>query len=164
MLRMTKQTDYGFVLMTRLVAHPDRVANAPELAGEARLPLPMVAKILKLLVRHGLLSSQRGVKGGYRLARPPQAIAASEIIAALEGAVGLTVCVDGRHGECEHESYCDMRPHWHEINRGVARALAGITLADLAAPASARLVRLGGQTSEAQRAEAPAPIAALAGD
>ena len=56
MIRMTKQTDYGFILLSRLAEQPQRVAAAPELAAETRLPLPMVSKILKILVRRGLLT------------------------------------------------------------------------------------------------------------
>ena len=77
MLRMTKQTDYGFVLLSHLANEAAGEANAPELASETKLPLPMVSKILKLLVRQGLLLSHRGVKGGYSLARPAAEITAA---------------------------------------------------------------------------------------
>ena len=146
MIRMTKQTDYGFVLLSHLAVDPERVANAPDLAAETRLPVPMVSKILKVLARADLLVSQRGVKGGYTLARPPERITAAEILRALEGPVALTVCIDGTPGECDREPYCAVRGHWHRINRAVDQALAGITLADLAehAPAAAEaLVQLG---------------------
>ena len=98
MIRITKQTDYGIVLLTHLAAHPDRHFNAPELAAEARLPLPMVSKILKLLAREGLLASHRGVKGGYSLARPAEEISMAEIIAALEGPIAITECVSVEGG------------------------------------------------------------------
>lgn len=132
MIRMTKQTDYGFVLLGRLAEQPDRVANAPELAAETRLPMPMVSKVLKLLARHGVLTSRRGVHGGYGLARPPAAITAAEVIAALEGPVALTVCIDGSPGVCAREPFCSLRDHWQRINDTVNRALAGVTVADLA--------------------------------
>lgn len=143
MLRMTKQTDYGFVLLSHLAQEPERVVNAPDLAGESRLPLPMVSKILKLLARQGLLESHRGVKGGYSLARPPQEISAADILRALEGAVALTVCVDGTPGECDRESFCQVRRHWQAINEAVEGALGKVTLGDLALPATAGLVSLG---------------------
>ena len=143
MLRMTKQTDYGFVLLSHLAQEPERVVNAPDLAGETRLPLPMVSKILKLLARQGLLESHRGVKGGYSLARPPHEISAADILRALEGAVALTVCVDGTPGECDRESFCQVRRHWQAINEAVEGALGKVTLGDLALPATARLVSLG---------------------
>ncbi|KAB2964979.1 MAG: SUF system Fe-S cluster assembly regulator [Thermoanaerobaculia bacterium] len=143
MIRMTKQTDYGFVLLSRLAAGPAAVLAAPELAEETRLPLPMVSKILKLLVRHGLLDSHRGVKGGYSLARPASDITAAEILRALEGPVALTVCIEGSPGECDREPYCEVRRHWQAINEAVDGALGRITLDDLARPAAAGLVRIG---------------------
>ena len=112
MIRMTKQTDYGFVLLSELAAGPDRVANAPELAQETRLPLPTVAKILKQLAKSGVVRSQRGVKGGYSLARPAREISAAEIVTALEGPVALTICIDGTPGECDREDFCGVRGHW----------------------------------------------------
>jgi FeS assembly SUF system regulator len=143
MIRMTKQTDYGFVLLGRLAEEPERVANAPELAVETRLPAPMVSKVLKLLARSGVLASHRGVHGGYGLARPPAAITAAEVIQALEGPVALTVCIDGAPGECDREAFCSIRNHWRRINDAVSTALAGITVADLAAEQAAPLLQLG---------------------
>ncbi len=143
MIRMTKQTDYGIILMTQLAAEPERVFKAPELASESRLPLPMVSKILKLLARHGLLASHRGVKGGYGLARQPEGITVAEIINALEGSVALTVCIEDSPGECERETFCAVHGNWQRINEAVRQALAGITLAEMSQPLSAGLVQLG---------------------
>lgn len=148
MIRMTKQTDYGFVLLSRLASEPDRVVNAPDLAAECRLPLPMVSKILKMLARAGVVRSHRGVKGGYSLARLPAEISADQIVRALEGPVALTVCIDGSPGECDLEAHCSVRGHWQRINVAVEGALARISLAELTAPPTAGLVRLGrGATS-----------------
>jgi DNA-binding IscR family transcriptional regulator len=65
-LRITKQTDYGIVLLSRMAAEPERQFNAPELAVEVQLPSPTVSKILKLLARDGLLLSHRGVNSPAR--------------------------------------------------------------------------------------------------
>jgi FeS assembly SUF system regulator len=147
MIRLTKQTDYGIVLLTRMALHPERQANAPELAGEAGLPLPTVSKILKLLAREELLVSHRGVKGGYSLARSPQAISVAEIISALEGPIAMTECIEHSPsaGECAQEPVCPNRSNWQVINAAVQQALYGITLADMAQPLAPRpkLVTLG---------------------
>lgn len=156
MIRMTKQTDYGFVLLSHLAAEEDHGANAPELAAATRLPLPMVSKILKLLARHGLLISHRGVKGGYSLARPALDISAAEILRALEGPVALTVCIEGSPGECEREHYCTTRGPWQRINREIFAALASVTLADLAEGAAPRLVRIGHAAAAPVRSPSPA--------
>ena len=141
MIRITKQTDYGIVLLTHLAANPEHQYNAPELAAEARLPLPMVSKILKLLARESLLVSHRGVKGGYSLARQPEAISMAEIIAALEGPIAITECISVE-GDCSHEPLCPVRSNWRRINHAVRTALEGITLAEMAHPRQ-KLVSLG---------------------
>jgi FeS assembly SUF system regulator len=138
MIRITKQTDYGIVLLTHLASHPERHFNAPDLAAEARLPLPMVSKILKLLVREGILRSQRGVKGGYCLAREAAAIHMAEIIAALEGPIAITECID-ESGQCSHETGCGVRSNWQRINDALLAALTGITLAEMAQPRAHRI-------------------------
>ena len=153
MIRITRQTDYGIVLLSHLASNAERRYNAPELAAEAHLPVPMVAKILKLLAREGLLVSHRGVKGGYSLARLPETISMAEIITALEGPIALTECVE-ETGVCVHEPICPSRSNWHVISRAVRRALEGITLAEMIhpLPAAAKLVTLG-----SGRSAAPAP-------
>jgi FeS assembly SUF system regulator len=142
MIRITKQTDYGIVLLTHLAAHPDRPYNAPELSAEARLPLPMVSKILKLLAKEGLLVSHRGVKGGYSLSRPAAEITMAEIIAALEGPIAITECVSVE-SDCTHEALCPVRSNWRRINDAVRTALVGISLAEMAQPKRQELVTLG---------------------
>ncbi|HEV8581750.1 MAG TPA: SUF system Fe-S cluster assembly regulator [Thermoanaerobaculia bacterium] len=141
MIRITKQTDYGIVLLTHLAANPERQYNAPDLAAEAHLPLPMVSKILKLLARESLLISHRGVKGGYSLARQPEAISMAQIIAALEGPIAITECISVE-GDCFHEPLCPVRSNWRRINQAVRTALEGITLAEMAHPRQ-KLVSLG---------------------
>lgn len=142
MIRITKQTDYGIVLLTHLAAHPDRPYNAPELSAEARLPLPMVSKILKLLAKEGLLVSHRGVKGGYSLSRAAAEITMAEIIAALEGPIAITECVSVE-SDCTHEALCPVRSNWRRINDAVRTALVGISLAEMAQPKRQELVTLG---------------------
>jgi FeS assembly SUF system regulator len=131
MIRITKQTDYGIVLLTHLASAPERPVNAPELAGETHLPLPMVSKILKLLVREGLLESHRGVKGGYRLARLPEEISMAEVVSALEGPIAITECIDDESG-CSHSPVCAVRGRWQRINTALRDALSGISLAEMA--------------------------------
>ncbi len=135
MFRMTKQTDYGIVLLTRFAASPTgEVHTARDLAEETALPLPMVSKILKVLGRYGLLLSHRGVKGGYSLARNPDRISMIDIVAALEGPVAITECSLERPGACTQETLCPVRTNWQRINQVIRDALAGLTLAEMTQP------------------------------
>jgi FeS assembly SUF system regulator len=160
MIRITKQTDYGIVLLTHMAVNQERQYNAPDLAAEAHLPLPMASKILKLLAREGVLISHRGVKGGYSLARHPRAISMAEIIAALEGPIAITECID-ESGDCAHERLCPVRSNWHRINEAIRAALQDITLAEMVHPLvdiSQRLVTLGrGPAARAPETVGPRP-------
>jgi FeS assembly SUF system regulator len=134
MIRITKQADYGTLLLTHFAREREQpMLSARDLARKARLPLPTVTKILKILAREGLLLSQRGVKGGYSLARRPEEITANEIIAALDGPVAITQCCDNAAG-CERELGCLARPNWQRIDQALREALGGVTLRDLAQP------------------------------
>ena len=135
MLRVTKLADYGIVLLSHIACnHGSETNNARDLAGEVRLPLPVVSKILKQLAREGLLASHRGTKGGYSLARSPQAITVAEIIRTLEGPIAVTECTDRVHGDCELELRCPTRTNWHRINQAIREALQKITLAEMIQP------------------------------
>ena len=146
MLRMTKQADYGIVLMTLLAGRRNAVLAAPELATEARLPLPTVSKILKLLTREGFLESHRGVKGGYSLARDPHRISVEEMISALDGPIAFTECIEDSPGVCSQESVCKLRGNWQRINQAVRTALETISLAELTHTLDLPLVQLGTPT------------------
>ena len=104
-----------------------------ELAERSRLPAPTVAKLLKSLARGGLLQSLRGAHGGYRLARAPEHISVADIIAALEGPIGVTECAT-HPGGCTLESGCSTRANWRLINVAIRQALEAVSLAQMAAP------------------------------
>jgi FeS assembly SUF system regulator len=132
MLRITKNTDYGIVLLVQMAMEPAAtIHNARDLAAATRLPLPMVSKILKTLARGGLLVSQRGTKGGYSLARPIERISISDVIRALEGKFGLTECATHGLTECQLEWYCQVRLNWLRINEIIQRTLDHVPLSDM---------------------------------
>ena len=134
MIRLSRLSDYGIVLMAHLAGlDRDDPHAAREIAGAAGLPLPVASKLLKALAREGLLVSHRGAKGGYTLARRPEEISTAQMITALEGPIGLTECTV-HPGECAQESSCHVREPWQRINDVVRTALSEVSLADLAQP------------------------------
>lgn len=135
MIRLSKLTDYGLVLMSHVARNKKRALHtARDLAMESGLPVPTVSKLLRILQQGGFLVSQRGIKGGYSLARDPQEISVSDIIAALEGPVALTDCSTDITGLCDFERGCPMKHNQQIINRVVRGALEKLTLSDLVHP------------------------------
>lgn len=133
MLRLSKLTDYAVVVLTRLEeAEEGGVLTAPGLAAATGLGEPTVAKVLKILAHAGLVEGRRGAAGGYRLTRPLQEMALTDVIAAIDGPIALTACVDNSSGLCDSEAICPVRGRWDPVNDAIRRALSGISIADLA--------------------------------
>ena len=131
MIRITRETDYGIVLLSHLASGPnDRIQTARDLSSWSGLPLPMVSKILKALARAGILLSHRGAKGGYSLARRPEEGSVGDVIRALEGPVGITECAS-TPGSCDQEGICPIRCRWQEISGAVREFLERIPISQL---------------------------------
>ena len=130
MLRLSKLTDYAVVVLVRLETS-DGVTTSPCLAQETGIPEPTVAKVLKALAVAELVVSQRGARGGYRLARSLEEIPVARVIAAIDGPISLTACVDGAVGGCEAQGLCPVKGRWDPVNDAIRTALTRITLADM---------------------------------
>lgn len=133
MLRLSKLTDYAVVVLVRL-SRMDTVQTSPGIAAATGIPEPTVAKVLKTLAASDLVTSQRGAKGGYRLNRSLSAIPIADVIAAIDGPIALTACVEGSSAGCESQDLCPMRGRWDPVNDAINKALSGITLADMQVP------------------------------
>lgn len=132
MLKLSRLTDYAVVVLVRLSrtdAAP--VETAPGIAAATGIPEPTVAKVLKGLAQAGLVASQRGAHGGYRLNRPLATIPVADVIVAIDGPIALTACVEGATSVCDSQSLCPMAGRWGVVNDAISEALSAITLADM---------------------------------
>jgi FeS assembly SUF system regulator len=137
MLRLSKLTDYAVVVLVRL-SQGEAVQTSPGIAASTGIPEPTVAKVLKILAAGGLVASHRGAHGGYRLLRPVQSVAVSEVIEAIDGPIALTACVDGG-SNCDAHNLCPVRGRWDPVNDAIYQALSAITVADMAEPRAAHV-------------------------
>jgi FeS assembly SUF system regulator len=152
MFRLNRLTDYAVVVLAQMALRPNRLVNAAQVAEDTGVPQPTAAKVLNLLSKGGLLASQRGVAGGYALARPAEEISVAEIVQAMDGPIALTACVDGATESCSVESLCPMRGNWERVNTAIRTALGNVTLAEMALPFPAGPARDDGE--ERRRASA----------
>ena len=129
MLRITRLTDYGFILLAQMCRKEDELFNAKDLSEQLAIPLPTVSKVLKLLVQGSLLESHQGSQGGYRLARVASEISAANIIEVLEGPVSMTACciTDG----CDRN--CSVSNSWQKVNSIIVNTLQSVSLAEMVA-------------------------------
>jgi len=128
MLRITKITDYGFILLAYMASRDEvSLHNAKDLSASSGLALPTVSKVLKILTQGTILKSHQGSKGGYSLARPANQITAAEVVEAIEGPVALTECSSAEG--CDRD--CQVSESWQKVNSAVIGALSDLTLANM---------------------------------
>lgn len=130
MFRLNKLADYALVVMEYVAGQPDHgLHTARSIADATHIPTPTVNKILRRLSERGLLTSYRGIKGGYTLPRPASGISLAEVIEAIEGPMGFTECVTVP-GRCELEGRCRVQANFRVIGSVIRQTLGSISLSD----------------------------------
>ena len=135
MLKISKLTDYGLLASVYLASRRGRVVAAREIAEFYHLPVPMITKVLKTLQHGALVSSHRGVGGGYSFDDDPERVTLGQLLAVLEGPWDLVECEstdDRGHAVCSIRVACPSRRFMFGINRAIKGAFDQITLGDLA--------------------------------
>jgi len=130
-LRLTNAADYAVRSMLYIASLPEgRVVLRSEVAETQKIPSSFMAKILRGLVRAGLLRSSRGVHGGFALARPAAEINLLDVVEAIEGPVALTQCIPDPDA-CEHSANCPANAVWVRVQEKIGEVLQAATLEEL---------------------------------
>ena len=135
MFKLNRMTDYAIVVLGALAHRQGEILATAQLAELTGLNQPTVAKVAKTLVVADLLETQRGVHGGYRLARPAAMISLVQIVEAMEGPITVNDCVEGAQDPCMASNCCFMSHNWNRVNLAVRNALNDVSLEDLIDPA-----------------------------
>ena len=129
MFRLNKLTDYAVVILSHLARHNVQHSTSL-LVTETGLNEPTVAKVLKDLVKAGLVTSVRGAAGGYTLGDASDNISVRRIIEAIEGPIALADCVEGHATGCAVQ-VCGTRGNWDQVNGAIISALDNVKLTDM---------------------------------
>lgn len=127
MLQLSKKVDYALMALMDL-AKRETPRSAREIAEGYGLPPDLLAKILQKLAKDGLVASQQGTKGGYRLAEPAGAIHVVRVIEAVEGPLSLTRCWTDL-GACDQLETCNIKSPLQRLNDHVVLTLSQVTIA-----------------------------------
>ncbi len=132
-MRVSTRGDYASRALLSLAL---RDSNAPtpvkELAERTGLPQPYLEQILLTLKAEGLVTSKRGVGGGYLLAKAPSEITLAEIVTAVDGPIVAGIFGEPhKDGACNHEGQCVLLGVWAEVGDHMRDHLSGFTLADM---------------------------------
>jgi Rrf2 family protein len=130
-MQVSRKVDYALRAIIYLSLQKDgRPVPVSEIASHRRIPQKFLEKIIKTLIRNGLVHSHRGAHGGYTLARSPDQVSFRDVIEAVEGPISINVCVTERR-DCSVLSSCNMQRVWQEGQRRMLEYFSDTTLADL---------------------------------
>ncbi|HWP60445.1 MAG TPA: Rrf2 family transcriptional regulator [Candidatus Acidoferrales bacterium] len=137
LMQISRKADYALRAAIYLARQdPERSCSAAEIALRQQVPQKFLEKIIRDLIRGGLVKSKRGWNGGYALARPSSMISFRDVIEAVEGPIAVNLCLQPERC-CEHLSQCRMIGVWSEVQRRVLEVFTRTTLADLQPETSA---------------------------
>ena len=137
---LTQKAKYGLKALLMLAqVTGDEFTLVAEIAERQKAPRKYLELILLELRKHGLLHSQRGKNGGFRLARPPAEITFGQIIRVLDGPLAPFPCASlmayRKCEDCVDEEVCAVRKQMRRVRDAVAGILDSTSLADAAGPA-----------------------------
>jgi Rrf2 family protein len=131
LMQIPRKIEYALRAMIHLADHPNGTARGNEIAEQERIPKYFLEKVIRDLMRRGLVQARRGPGGGYQLARPANTISFRDVIEAVEGPITLNVCVDGLR-QCDMQPTCRMFRVWEEGQRKLLDIFSHTTLSAIA--------------------------------
>jgi Rrf2 family protein len=131
-MQITRATDYAVRVTIYLATVPisERV-HGPALARAIDAPESFVSKVLQHLVQAGLVTSQRGMRGGFQLGRRAAEISLLEVVEAIEGPTQLNLCIP-QGPNCDRKEWCGAHSVWVEAQDALVQVLGKASVASLA--------------------------------
>ncbi len=133
-MRITTLAEYGVICALHLAKRTESgPVNGREIARLERLPADYVEQILLRLRRAGVITSTRGARGGYVLAKPPSEISIRDVVHASELETFDLHCVSHpvEEDRCSASHNCSIRPVWQMLQGKIDDVLQSVSLADL---------------------------------
>jgi Rrf2 family transcriptional regulator, cysteine metabolism repressor len=143
-MRISRKAEYALRALLLLARdNPEKVHQIQELSEAGRIPVKFLEQILLTLRNHGILSSKRGVGGGYTLKRRPSDMTVLEIVELMDGPIAPLPCALDKSTEvcsCADPAFCSLRPLMRVAREQLCELFRSRTLQDLADEARDRNV------------------------
>ena len=135
-MKFSTKSRYALRLMAELARYaPGTTVSLKEISERQNLSLKYLEQIVTPLARVGLVKSERGSQGGYRLTKSPEEYTLASILHATEGSLAAVACLEDHAPECARAGQCPTRPIWEKLDNLIEDYLGSITLADFHEPA-----------------------------
>ena len=131
-MKFSTKSRYALRLMAELARYaPGTTVSLKEISERQNLSLKYLEQIVTPLARVGLVKSERGSQGGYRLTKAPEEYTVGSILRLSEGSLAPVACLEQNPVECRRMAECRTLPMWRKLNTMINDYFDGITLADL---------------------------------
>ncbi|RTL66677.1 MAG: Rrf2 family transcriptional regulator [Hyphomicrobiales bacterium] len=134
-MRLTAFTDYALRALMRLASEPERTFTTDEIAREFDISRNHLTKVVRELAEGGFIATQRGARGGFRLARPAEQITLGEVVKLLEARHAIVECFRADGGGCILTPSCRLKSKLVLAARAFISELDRTTLSECAYPA-----------------------------
>lgn len=129
-MRISTKGRYGLRILLDLALRGGGTVPLKDIARSQQISLLYLEHIIAPLTSAGILKTVRGVRGGVRLAKPPEEIKLSDLVELLEGPIAPVDCVDDPK-TCPRSKFCVTRDVWAEVKHAIEAVLGSKTLHDL---------------------------------
>jgi Rrf2 family iron-sulfur cluster assembly transcriptional regulator len=129
-MQVSKTLDYAVRSLTYMGKHPVSRFSMKEISENQHIPLNYLAKIMRRLVKKGIVRSMVGPDGGYTLRKSPREINLREVYEAIEGEFRMIDCMD-RDTVCVLYKNCPQLPIWDKLQVSMIKILESTTLEDM---------------------------------
>ncbi len=134
MFKVNRLTGYSIMIISTMIKESDlnnaRLFTASSLSKQTNLPLATVTKVLKQLAICKLVTSQRGIKGGYSISPHSHQASFADVIEYLEGPIRISDCDSGK--PCYIKEKCPIYSVCDEVNDKIKTVLQDVKLTDIA--------------------------------
>lgn len=127
----SKTAEYALrAVVTIARAEDDRPVLAKEIADTGKVPPKYLSKVLRDLVRAGVLNSSRGIGGGFKLKKKPESLKLIEVVRPFDEVVTMRHCPFGK-ARCSDENPCPLHHQWKPVVGGIEKFFEQTTVAQL---------------------------------
>jgi len=131
MLKLSKKIEYGILAVQYMASKPDDLVRAKEISEKMNLSFDFLAKTLQTLNKNGLISSQQGVHGGYKLSKNVSDMTLTDVIMSLEEKTSIVDCMAPGETDCNRSEGCSLKHPIHLLQQKIDKLFDSITISEL---------------------------------
>ena len=131
-MKISTKGRYALRMLIELAAHQDQeFVSLKEISENQNISKKYLEQIVPMLNKSGILRTNRGNKGGYMLAKPPQECTVGDVLRATEGSLAPVSCLEYEVNDCPRAGSCATLYVWQGLAKAVADYLDSVTLQDI---------------------------------